>query len=59
MRGDDFPDALAAGPLAYQLGAPILSTLSNHLPEYVKNEIVRLKAKNVIIIGGDGAVTKK
>lgn len=59
VRGDDFPDALAAGPLAYQLGAPILSTLSNHLPEYVKNEIVRLKAKNVIIIGGDGAVTKK
>jgi putative cell wall-binding protein len=57
VRGDDFPDALAAGPLAYKLGAPILSTPSTLLPEYVKNEITRLGAKNVIIIGGDGAVS--
>jgi putative cell wall-binding protein len=59
VRGDDFPDALAAGPLAYRLKSPILSTPQNILPEEVKNEIIRLKAEHIIIIGGDGAISKQ
>ncbi|MGY3715208.1 SpoIID/LytB domain-containing protein [Sutcliffiella cohnii] len=54
----EFADALSAGPLAAQYGnAPILLTRSNELSETVEKEINRLKAENVIIIGGQTAVS--
>ncbi|MGP1910009.1 cell wall-binding repeat-containing protein [Metabacillus sp. JX24] len=59
--GTNFPDALAGGPLAYKLKAPILLTKKDSIPTSVNNEIVRLKqrgAKNVYILGGENAVTK-
>ncbi|WP_010197270.1 cell wall-binding repeat-containing protein [Bacillus sp. m3-13] len=56
-RGDNFPDALAGTPLAYKLNAPILLTKKNELTEETKNELVRLGAKNVVILGGTGAVS--
>ncbi|CAG9621402.1 cell wall-binding repeat-containing protein [Sutcliffiella rhizosphaerae] len=56
-RGDNFPDALAGTPLAYKLNAPILLTRNGALPEETKNELIRLNAKNVIILGGTGAIT--
>ncbi|TYS59968.1 transglycosylase SLT domain-containing protein [Sutcliffiella horikoshii] len=56
-RGDNFPDALAGTPLAYKLNAPILLTKKNELTEETKNELVRLGAKNVVILGGTGAIT--
>nr|WP_263324810.1 cell wall-binding repeat-containing protein [Neobacillus sp. Marseille-Q6967] len=55
-RGYDFPDALAGTPLAYQLDAPMLLTRDNNLTEATKNEITRLKAKNVIILGSSDAI---
>lgn len=55
-RGDDFPDALAGGPLAYSLDAPILLTKSTELPEATKKEILRLNAKKVVILGGTASV---
>ncbi|MDD7792732.1 cell wall-binding repeat-containing protein [Clostridium sp. 'White wine YQ'] len=55
--GDDFPDALSAAPLAKKYNAPILLTENNTLSESTKNEINRLKPKNIIIVGGIGAVS--
>jgi len=54
--GQDFPDAIAGTPLAYNLRAPILLTRSNELIEVTKNEFKRLGAKEVIILGGTAAV---
>lgn len=57
--GYEFADALSAGPLTRVYGkAPILLTESSKLDYYVKNEIKRLKAEKVIIIGGEQAVSR-
>ncbi|WP_019414627.1 cell wall-binding repeat-containing protein [Paenisporosarcina sp. TG20] len=56
--GYDFPDALAASPLAYQLDAPILLTKQKSLAAETIAELKRLKTENVIIVGGDNAVSK-
>lgn len=55
-RADEFADALAAAPLAYQLDAPILLTRPNKVYEATLNEIERLGAKNVILLGGEKAI---
>ncbi|WP_270180340.1 cell wall-binding repeat-containing protein [Alkalihalobacillus sp. CinArs1] len=57
-RGDAFPDALAGAPLAYELDAPILLTGKDSLNKKVKEEIKRLGAKDVVILGGTGAVSE-
>uniref|UniRef100_UPI00035DCB05 cell wall-binding repeat-containing protein n=1 Tax=Paenisporosarcina sp. TG20 TaxID=1211706 RepID=UPI00035DCB05 len=57
-HGFDFPDALAASPLAYQLDAPILLTRQKSLAPETIEELKRLKTNNVIIVGGDIAVSK-
>lgn len=57
-RGDDFPDALCAGPLAKKYGAPILLTETESLNPTVLAELKRLGVVNVMIAGGFGAVSK-
>lgn len=52
-------DGISATPLATTLKAPILYTESSQLHEATKKEIIRLGAKKVIIIGGEGIVTNK
>jgi putative cell wall-binding protein len=59
VSGNDFPDALAGGPLAYYHNAPILLTDKEKLPIATWREVQRLKAKNVIILGGEGAVSNQ
>ncbi|MGA9286916.1 MAG: cell wall-binding repeat-containing protein [Anaerobacillus sp.] len=56
-RGDSFPDALAGAPLAYKYDAPILLTQTGSLNPLVKEEIKRLGAEKVIILGGTSAVS--
>jgi len=56
-RSDDFPDAMAGSTLAYQKDAPILLTLSDRLPSGVLEEMSRLGAENVIILGGIRAIS--
>ena len=56
-RGDDYADALAGVPLAYQLGAPILLTHTNSTIPATTAEITRLKAQRVILLGGPGAIS--
>lgn len=56
-RGDDFADALCATPLSKRYNAPVLLTESNKLNSSTKAEIVALKPKHIIIVGGTGAVS--
>lgn len=57
VTGQDYPDALAAGPLAVQCNAPVLLTDTSTIPQVVLDELSRLKVKNVIIMGGVNAVS--
>lgn len=51
VKGDDFPDALAAAPLAAAFGGPVLLTPSGGLTSAVKAELKRLGAHSVFFIG--------
>src|SRR5699024_3263441 len=55
-RGKEYADALSGVPLAYKLDAPILLTPTEQLWERTMDEINRLNASNVIILGGPDAV---
>jgi len=47
----NFPDALAAAPLADACGGPLLMTKRDSLPATVAVEIARLGASEAIIAG--------
>lgn len=55
-RSDAYPDALAGGPLAVELLAPILLTPSDELHEGVRREIQRLDARTAYLLGGPAAL---
>ncbi|AJD92211.1 hypothetical protein JMA_28940 [Jeotgalibacillus malaysiensis] len=55
--GQNYPDALSATPLASYYNAPLLLVREVALPESVREEIKRLKAKEVIIIGGESVLS--
>lgn len=56
-RADDYADALAGGPLAGVLGAPLLLTFRDQLPPATTTEIQRLGASEAVILGGPAAVS--
>ncbi|HHT49905.1 MAG TPA: hypothetical protein GXZ78_00295, partial [Eubacteriaceae bacterium] len=56
--GEDFADALPGSLLAAKKDAPVLLTLKNRIHSYTIDEIQRLGASNVIILGGEGAVSE-
>ena len=56
--GLNYADALAGVPLAYKLDAPILLTYTDTLDSATLAEIVRLKAKKAVILGGTGAINE-
>lgn len=58
VRGDDFPDALCAGPYAGLLGGPILLTRADRMEPEVIDEIKRLATKRVVLIGGTSAISE-
>ncbi len=55
--GENFPDALAAAPWARYLKGPVLLTRRTSVPKVVMDEIERLGAVNVWIVGAEGAVS--
>lgn len=55
--GTGFADALAAGAAAAGVSAPVLLTASRTLPSVVRAELQRLAPRQVIIVGGTGAVS--
>ena len=56
-NGMNYADALAGVPLAKKLDAPILLTNTKSLDVSTADEIKRLKAEKVIILGGEGAIS--
>lgn len=58
-NGFNFPDALAGGPLAVALKAPILLTAKEQLEDEVLKEVIELGATKAIILGSEGSVSKK
>lgn len=58
--GATFPDALAAGPAAAEVSAPLLLVpRAGTLPQVVAAELTRLAPTQVYIVGGEGAVSKQ
>ena len=57
VSGENFADALTAVNLSAE--GPILLTEKEGLKAVTSNEIERLKAKEVIIVGGESSVSKK
>ena len=55
-RADDFADALAASSLAAELNAPVLLTENNALAPAVADELRRLEATEVYLVGGPAAL---
>jgi putative cell wall-binding protein len=56
--GAAFPDGLAAGPAAARLGSPVLFVSRDSVPTATRNEIVRLGAQKVYVIGGPVAISE-
>lgn len=55
--GLNFPDALGAGPLAYQGKLPSFLTRTNELPAEVAQAFRDLRIEHVVILGGTQAVS--
>ena len=51
-------DGLTATPIATEYKSPLLLVEKNNIPEVTKNEIKRLGAKNVIIVGGTTVINQ-
>jgi putative cell wall-binding protein len=54
----NWPDALGGSALAGAYGGPILLTPKDKLPDAVRDEVVRLKAAKVFVLGGTASVSK-
>lgn len=59
VNSSAIPDALTATPLAHAKKAPILLTGKDGLNKATANEIKRLGAKDVIMIGGNAVLSAK
>lgn len=55
----NFPDALAGAPLAYSLGGPVLLSEAGGLGTANRNELKRLAAKRLIVLGGTKALSEQ
>lgn len=55
--GEDFLDALVAGPIATRENAPLLLTPGDVLPSLIQAEIARLGVSKAIIVGAEGIVS--
>lgn len=58
-NGYNYVDALSATPLAKSKSAPILLTNGDTISKSVVDEIKRLGAKNIIVVGGESSVSEK
>jgi spore germination protein YaaH/putative cell wall-binding protein len=55
--GANFPDALAAGPVAARAGGPVLLTAAGSLPAATAEELARLRPQSIFVLGGPNAVS--
>lgn len=57
VRGSDFADALCAVPLAQKYNCPILFSNYDLTNSATLDELDRLEAENILIVGGYGAIS--
>lgn len=57
--GANWPDALASAPLSRKLGAPLLLATPSALPTSTAEEIARLTPDNIVILGGEEAISSE
>ena len=55
--GQNFPDALTASSFAGAMNAPVILTASDHLSDAARRELQELNVREVIILGGEAAVS--
>jgi spore germination protein YaaH/putative cell wall-binding protein len=55
--GENFPDALAAGPAATAAGGPILLVTLSSVPASTAAELARLRPGRIVVVGGTGAIS--
>ncbi len=55
--GEAYPDALVAGTVSGRYGGPILLTRRNDIPSATRDDLLRVRPFNIIIIGGPNAVS--
>jgi subtilisin family serine protease len=55
--GENYPDALSAGPAATVQSSPLLLTDPAYLPFSTQSEIQRLKPALIVVVGGEGAIS--
>lgn len=58
-ESDILADSVLAGPLSVAMNAPVLLTTKDQIPKETIAEIQRLKAKNVVVLGGKLAISTK
>jgi putative cell wall-binding protein len=56
--GASYPDALSGGALAARNRAPILLADRMTLPEEVEQELIRLRPRGIVLLGGTAALSK-
>ena len=56
--GENYPDALAAGPVAALVGAPLLLVEKDCVPAPTLVELAHLGATNIVVLGGTSAVSE-
>jgi putative cell wall-binding protein len=56
--GTNFPDALAGGPAAARLGAPLLLVRPGGIPDSTRAELQRLTPGKIVVLGGPSAVSE-
>ena len=55
--GANFPDALAGAPASAAVGGPLLLVSATSLPAATRTELLNLKPKRIVILGGTSVVS--
>lgn len=55
--GEEYPDALAGGPLAARLSAPVLLVEKDRIRDAVRKELARMTPSTVYVLGGSAAIS--
>lgn len=55
-NGENYPDALSAGPAAAHEGGPLLLVKPSEIPAVVSAEIARLGPDRIVVVGGTASV---
>ena len=54
--GQEYADALAAGPMSAARGLPVLLTRDDHLPRVTREVLQELAPEQIVLVGGSGRV---